>query len=401
MKVLVLSHMFPTKGNPQAGIFVLEQMRALRTLGVEVIAVVPTPWVPWFMRFLPRSRKHWLIPLHTIIDGFTAYYPRVLCMPGGRFFSLYGLFFFLGCRRLITMLVRERRIDIIHAHTIMPDGFAGVLFGRKCNVPVVCTVHGSDINIYPFRNRSTLWAVKWALKRCDWLVTVSHRLKEKVQSLVGPMETEVVHNGADSAKFVPYPKEEARERLNLPLREKIVLFVGNLVPVKGLEFLFRAFAKLNRSDAALYLVGDGELRESLSSQMVTLGIQEATVFVGRRPHEEIPLWLSAASCLVMPSMNEGFPTLLPEAMLCRVPIVATNVGGIPELLMHGETGLMVPHGDVESLVQAIKIIFSERKQVDRMVNQAERAARTEFTWIGNARKMLAVYTAAIGMQNIQ
>jgi teichuronic acid biosynthesis glycosyltransferase TuaC len=395
MRVLFLSHMFPSPANAISGIFVLEQMKALRELGVEIFVVTPTPWAPPILRFLPRVQKYSTIPRRDNLQGFPTEYPRVLCLPGSRLFYLYGVFYYLGCLRLVRRLVNEHKIQVIHAHTIMPDGFAGVLLGRTLNLPVVCTIHGSDINLYPFRNRCTNLATRWALKRAGRLVTVSHRLRENVISLAGPLEVDVAHNGADPRKFRPYSRDEARRSLDLPTGRTIVLFIGNFVPAKGVEFLLRAFARLGWLDTVLYLVGDGYLKESLCSLAMRLGVQESTVFVGRRPHHEIPLWLSAADCLVVPSLSEGFPALLPEAMLCRVPIVATDVGGIPELLLHGRNARMVPRGDVTALARGIETMLSGGDQVENMVIEAQRAAFAGYTWTANAEKTLAVYRAAI------
>jgi hypothetical protein len=308
---------------------------------------------------------------------------------------MYGAFYYLGCLRAVRRLVRDRGIQMIHAHAILPDGFAAVLLGQTLNLPVVCTVHGSDINIYPFRNRCTRQATIWALRRVDRLITVSRRLRENVVTLAGPLDAEVVHNGADPTRFAPIPKRDCRSRLNLPLEKKIVLFVGNLFSVKGVEYLLKAFAKLELFNTTLYVVGDGVLREPLCSLAANLGIQQSTVFVGQKPHEEIPLWLSAADCLVMPSLSEGLPTLLAEAILCRVPIVATEVGGIPEILSQGDNAVLVRPKDSVALADAIRAQLAADRRSFGAVDQAEASARAKLTWEANAEKTLAVYRRAV------
>ena len=391
MKVLVLSSMFPSPADQHVGIFVLEQIRALRELGVEVVVVAPTPWAPSILKLVPRWRKYSLIPRRDNIQGLRVEYLRVPCFPGGRLFYFYGLFYFLRSCGLVRRLIREEGIDLIHAHAIMPDGFAGVLLGQRLFLPVVCTVHGSDVNSYPYRNRPTLWATKWALKRVGHLVTVSRGLRGEVFSLVGRRQIEVLHNGADPRKFKPRPRMEARARLRLPIDKKIILFVGSLVPVKGVEFLLAAVSRLAREDTLLYVVGDGELMSALISLADDLGVQKVCRFVGRRPYDEIPYWLSAADCLVLPSLSEGLPTILPEAMLCRVPIVATNVGGVPEIIRQGDSGLLVQPKDPVMLAAAIQALLKENGGVSTMVEQAERTARAGFTWEVNAQRMLNIY----------
>jgi glycosyltransferase involved in cell wall biosynthesis len=304
---------------------------------------------------------------------------------------LYGLFYYFGCYRLACRLARESKIDLIHAHCVTPDGFAAVLLGRKMNLPVVCTAYGSEIRIYPLHSRLSRWATKWALRRIGCAIAVSDDLKRTIFSLVGPRQLEVIPNGADPATFTPFQKEEARAKLDLPRDKKIVLFLGNLVPVKGIEYLLEAVALLPRQDVLLCLVGDGELKTALASQARRLGIAHKCRLVGRRPHAEVPWWLSAADCLVLSSLSEGLPLILPEAMLCRVPIAATAVGGIPEIVSDGYTGLLVPAKDPAALAKAVDALLTNDARVCAMVEHAESRAKSEFTWEVNARKTVALY----------
>jgi len=273
----------------------------------------------------------------------------------------------------------------------MPDGFAAVLLGRTLGLPVVCTVHGSDVNHYPYRNRATFLATRWALKTVDCLVAVSHDLKTKVFELVGERQLEVIHNGADPHKFKPSPQKDSRARLGLAMDKKIVVFVGNLLPVKGLDHLLRAISLRSRGDVLLYLVGDGGAKGALMSLAACLGIGDICRFVGARPHDEIPSWLSAADCLVLSSLREGLPTILVEAMMCRVPIVATAVGGIPEIIIPGNTGMLVPSRDDNALSKAIDDVLNGEARVQTMVQHAEMKAQASLTWKANALKMLKLY----------
>ena len=375
LNVLVLSEMFPNPGNAMAGIFVLEQMRALRRQGVELRVICPTPWIPRSLRALQRVKKYVATPVQASVDGFSANYPRVPMFPSGRFVYLSGFVHYLYCRRLLRRMLKESNVDLIHAHAILPVGFAAVLLGREFKIPVSCTVHGSDINVQPWRNRCNRWATKWALARVDRLFSVSWALADKIHSLAGNRQVDVVYNGADPELFRAAMKAQARTLLGLPPDSKILLFVGNLVPIKNVSVLLEAVAQLSRNDATLCLVGDGELRESLERMAKELGVFERCIFAGRRRHEEIPLWLSAANCLVIPSQMEGFPTILPEAMLCRVPIVTTAVGGIPEVVSDGTTGFLVKPGDASALARAVADVLSNSGLVAELVDRAESFAR--------------------------
>src|SRR6266478_3871247 len=387
--------MFPTPEARTEGIFIIEQMKALCNLGIEMKAIAPTPWAPPMLTFLPNIRKYFCIPKAATMEGIRVTYPRFIAFPRGRFLFLYGLFCYLACRRLVRKHVQEGGIDLIHAHTIIPDGFAALLLGNEFNIPVVCTVHGSDISIYPHESRATLFVTKWALRRIKHLIAVSEDLGKKVNLLIGARDVKVIRNGADEDLFDANAKAAARTSLGLPDKAKIVLFIGNLLRVKGPEYLLQAVSHVRSSDFLLYIVGDGVLRENLRAQAEQLGISARCVFVGRRPHEEIASWLSAADCLVLSSISEGFPTVIAEAMMCRVPVVATAVGGIPEVVKHGSTGLLVQPRDPASLGGAICSALQNDTNIQIMVNRAEEAARADLTWKANARKTVDVYREAL------
>ncbi len=394
MRALVLSQMFPSPCDPTAGIFVLEQIKALRRAGVETVVIAPTPWIPAPMRFLKRAQKYLAVPRRHVVDGIEVEYPPTLELPGGRFFWLYGFFQYLRCRSLVRAIMRQHPIDLIHAHTIMPEGFAAVLLGREFHLPVVCTVHGGDISDYPFRSRPTLWATRWALRSVGHVIAVSDKLRNETRQLFD-RDVHLARNGADANSFAATAKPEARTRLRLPLDKKIVIFIGYLVAEKGLEHLLRAFARLDQPDTLLYLVGDGYLRDALIAKSRELGIGDRVVFAGKKPHHEIPLWLSAADCLVLSSVSEGLPTILAEAMICGTPVIATAVGGIPEIIRDGETGLLVSSRDAEALSGAIGKILSDPAGAERMSDSARAFARTHLTWEANAEATIKVYREAI------
>jgi teichuronic acid biosynthesis glycosyltransferase TuaC len=391
MTILVLSFMFPNDRDSSSGIFVLEQIKALRKAGVTVLVVSPTPWAPRLLKFLPSVRKYAGARPHFIVDELIVDRPRVLTLPKNLGFAWSGLLSYISCRRLLAKKMRQTKIDLIHAHGILPDGFAAVLLGREFHVPVVCTAHGSDVNVYPFMNQFVRWASRWALRRIDGMITVSESLKTGAIALAGARDISVVHNGAESEIFRAVEKGEARSRLKLNAPNKLVCFVGYLRPEKGLEYLLEAFAVLGRSDTQLCVVGDGPLKETLIAQAERLGILNNCRFVGNQPHKEIPLWLSAADCLVLCSLSEGFPTVLPEAMLCHVPIIATPVGGTPEMIHQGETGLLVPCRDATALSEALNSLLSNAQLASGIADRAEALARASLTWSVNAKQTMDVY----------
>ncbi len=400
MTVLVLSEIFPNRENPMSGVFVLNQMRAIRRLGVNFRVIVPVPWIPPLFRSAPKWQKYVRVPSQDEVEGFPVHYLRLPMLPGGWLFWLSGFVYYLWCRGVVRDSIKRYNVDLIQAHAIMPLGFAAVLLGREFNLPVACTVHGSDVNVQPFTNWRNRKAAQWALKRVSHLFTVSLDLKEKIVGLVGPRQVQVVPNGADSELFCRLSKSEARARLGLPSRNPIVLFIGSLIPIKNVPLLLDAFTRLSCPDALLYLVGDGVLAPKLRAAAGAAGILDRCHFVGRRPHSEVATWLAAADCLVITSNMEGLPTILPEAMLCHTPIVATQVGGIPEIILHGETGLLVPLGDAAQLTAAIDTILRSPDFASELAGNAAMRASRELTWEANATQVIQAYRelahAAIG-----
>jgi teichuronic acid biosynthesis glycosyltransferase TuaC len=395
VNVLVLSHMFPSERDAGAGIFVLEQIRSLRAAGHKVTVVSPTPWAPRSLNFLGSVKKYMMVPRSSVVDEFPVARPRVPTLPHRWGFWLSGLLFYLSCRRVMRRILKHNEFDVIHAHAIMPDGFAAVLLGMEFHLPTVCTVHGSDVNVYPATSRLVRLATIWALRHVDRVITVSAELRKHVLALAGKVDVAVIHNGADTSKFKPTDKKNSRATLALLSPRKIVCFVGYLRPEKGIEFLLEAFAGLQTPNSQLCIVGDGPLRQSLMAQADKLGIARSCLFAGKRPHDEVPLWLSASDCLVLCSLSEGLPTILPEAMLCRTPVVATPVGGVPEIILESETGKLVPCKDVKALTRAIDQILSDDCLASTIATRAEVVARKSLTWTANARETVAVYESAI------
>ena len=403
MRVLVLSRNFPNPLWPYSGIFVLDQIKALQALGVDAVPIAPVAWAPRALRFWPRVRKYGVIPRRDQQQGVCVEHPPILVIPHEWPLCLSGYLYYKGCRELVARRAREGGFDLIHAHRVIPDGVAAALLGRELNIPVVCTAHGSDVNEYPERSVTARRTTQWALKHFQRLITVSDRLRQRVVELGGERHVEVVYNGADSALFQQRDRMEARKRLQLPTNRRIIVFVGRLTRVKAIPTLLTAIRKMRSGPCHLYLVGGGELRDELVRLASELGIADRCTFVGDQPHEKIPDWLSAADCLVLCSTSEGFPAIIPETMMCHTPIVATRVGGIPEIVRDGETGLLVPPSDAFSLTHAIEQMLTDEDLRERIKSRAGSIAKANFTWAANAKKTLAIYEDAVAafveMQN--
>jgi teichuronic acid biosynthesis glycosyltransferase TuaC len=151
---------------------------------------------------------------------------------------------------------------------------------------------------------------------------------------------------------------------------------------------------LHHRQVSLFLVGEGNLRPGLVGLSRDLGIEERCTFVGERPHDEIPLWLCAADCLALSSISEGLPTILVEAMFCKTAIVATDVGGVREIVDDGRTGLLVRSKEPLEMAHAMQRLLDDAEFASQLAEQARRDALNKLSWKTNAARMLGVYREA-------
>jgi glycosyltransferase involved in cell wall biosynthesis len=263
-------------------------------------------------------------------------------------------------------LIRSHRIDVIHAHWLLPQGLIAAVAGAITRKPVVVTAHGGDV--YGLRGRLAATAKRWALRRVTRVTAVSRDLARAIDVLSKNEVTDVdvVSMGVDTEHF--RARRDARSlRKQLGIDGPMILFVGRLAEKKGVRYLLEAMPSVlsDRPDATLVIVGDGPLRGELSLQARDLGISESVRFLGARSPAELPRFYSAADVFVGPSIvaengdTESFGLVFAEAMSCGCPVVASDVGGISDLVVPGKTGLLVPQRNAQEIAEAIARVLSE------------------------------------------
>jgi glycosyltransferase involved in cell wall biosynthesis len=278
--------------------------------------------------------------------------------------------------------------DLIHAH-FLELGFAGAALKDERGIPLIVTAHGSDVYDLPFRDDWHKGIAKYVLSKADQVITVSQFNAAKLSSLgVSPRKLHVIYNGYDARIFKPMPKQEARKRLALPLTKKILLSVGNLVDVKGHEYLVNAMSVVlkTRHDAILVIVGSGPLRARLFDKIKRLKLNDEILLVGRKQHDDLPIWINASDIFVLPSLSEGFPTVIPEALACGKPVVGTTVGGVPEALSDQNVGILVNPKDSMALADAILVALEKKWHTDIIINYAQ-----QYSWGNLVRRILEIY----------
>ena len=386
MRILIVTNLYPNPFQPQLATFNREQVRALaREHAVAVIS--PIAWTEELAA--RRAGKPALPPGRRMAwDGVPVEYPRSLFVPRV-LRGWYGRFYLWSVRRAFRRAVAEFRPDVVYATWAYPDGWAAVRLGHRAGLPVVLKVHGSDVlrlEHYPIHRRGTVET----LRRADRVVAVSRDLARKVVELgADPARVHLVYNGVDTATFRPGDRTEARRRLGLDPTRSVVLYVGNLLPVKGPDVLIEATARLAARGVAfdLHVIGRGPMRESLERRAAEAGLAGRVHFHGPLPHDRLPDWFRAADLLVLPSRSEGVPNVLLEASACGTPYVAGAVGGVPEIAHLGRSRL-VPPGDPGRLADAIRDVLAAPAPAEGRPGAGRSHADA-------ARELVAVFEAAL------
>ena len=392
MKVLIISNNFPNGAEPVRGIFIYQIVKALmEKCDVEVVA--PLPWIPKFVvKRLSLNYPFAYVPSEEFIGGIRVYHPRYLVIPKVLGF-MHGIFLFVPLFRLIKRLERKQKLDVLNAHWIFPDGFATAWAGKILKKPTVLTGLGCDLNYYPSLPFRKLF-IKKALNLADIVTTVGKELKEPVFGLgISKEKVCAIPNGVDFKRFNVIPREEARRRLQIENSGPLLVTVSSLDEAKGGRYLIQAIKEMGHDfdDAArLLMVGDGPLRKDLLLQTKQLGIANKVVLLGKRPHHEIPLWMNAADLFCLPSIREGQPNVILEALACGTPVVASNVGSIPEMIQT-ENGRIAEAANSKSL--AHQILYCLDREWDRM---AIRNSIPKFTWEDSAELYMQAYLRAMG-----
>lgn len=334
-----------------------QQVAALsRYFQIDVVA--PVPW--------QQKLKQRPFPGQGEVGPVKTWHPTFFYTPG-TLRRFYGTFYLRSIVSCVKELTRAHSYSAIYGSWLFPDGWACARLAQELGVPLYLKVHGTDVNRLaqgdPVTKKS-LWAVSRACK----VFCVSQALKAKLLDLGADADRlEVVYNGVDAETFFPQPMATAREKLGVDHADPLLLYVGNLKATKGFGELASAFAKLRATpggtSAHLAIVGEGEFGAELRRRLAYLGELDNVTFLGSLPLAQVALWMNAGDLLCLPSYNEGVPNVVLEAFACGCPVVATEVGGIPELLAPGRDLTLVPPRNVAALADAILGVLSRRQEM--------------------------------------
>ncbi len=380
--MLFVSNLFPSSVEPGRGRFNLDQLIALREAGLGAVVVAPRPWFPG-PQFRRSTAQPPFPPPEETIEGFRVLHRRAPYLPlwrGSLNGRLYGWSALGACRAV----ARAFSPDLLWVSFAFPDAVGADWIARGLGLPLVASAIGSDVNIsfrMPLRRR----AMVASLRRAVCVFAKSGRIRDiLVQAGLDASFIQLDYNGVDREAFHPQPRGGACRALGAEPGLRRVLFVGNLVPIKGLRDLLEAFRIVLAARAdklELLVVGDGPLADPLKSRATELGIDSAVRFVGREPRQRVALWMAASDVLVLPSLDEGVPNVVLEALACGRPVVASAVGGIPEVHPGDSAGALVSPSSPPQLAAALADTLT------RSWNESALARLTDgFDWASNARK---------------
>jgi len=258
---------------------------------------------------------------------------------------------------LLANIALRARPDIIQGQSLS-CGFLALLVGRCLGIPATTYVQGYDLyDAGPWARRTF---VRWALTHSDCVAAVTGDLRAKAYNLSGRW-AEVIPHGLRMRDAHRLDRQAARALLHLPMDARLVLFVGRLISLKGLQYLIRAMTRVvNRCpDARLVIVGEGQEHRHLAELTSQLALEGYVTFQGGLAHEDVIRFMRAADVFVLPSLTEPFGIVLVEAMSCGLPLVASNVMGIPSIVEEGINGFLVPPGDERALADRITQLLTD------------------------------------------
>lgn len=383
--------------SPHFESFIRNQAEHFRSEFKELAVLVPIPYLLSSASKVPVIRTHFEFMRdgsnlrNKSLQDYRIMPSRFLTLPIEVFRKRNCYLASKSCIKTISK--NNVNFDLIHAH-FLDCGFIGAKLKSLYNKPLVVTAHGGEVYNLPHKNGWHKALAKYALTEADQVITVSQFMAENVLSLgVPPDKIHVIPNGYNEKLFRPCSSTDARKQLGLPLDKKILLSVGGLVAVKGQTYLLDALKLVlkKHDNVILMIIGLGPLKENLLKKTRELKLEKNVFFAGWKEHNEIPMWMNACDVFVLPSLIESFGVVVIESMACAKPVVATNVGGVPEIIRNDNVGILVEPANPKSLSDGILEALDKKWVPETILNYAK-----EYSWIRIAERTLKIYREVLG-----
>lgn len=381
MRIAAVTRYFPSSAEPWQGRSAYQTLRVLARMS-ELHVFCPHPRYPSLLR--PRTAGRGALDASFSLPDVGATYYRFPSLPvisrpvNGR----------IAARALLEP-VRRFAPDLILSFILYPDAYAGVSIAKALGVPVAAMSIGSDIN--RIGDPLTRMLTRTVLREADAVLTVSDDLRIKAVAMgAPPVRVRTVLNGCDLETFHPRNRSDARRKLGIDAQAEAVVYIGRVDVRKGLRELVAAAASLHpqRPNLSVYLVGEGPDGETVQSAIEAHSAGDYIRMLPACRFDEVAAWMAAADLVTLPSYMEGCPNAVLEALASGRPVVATNVGGIPEL-MNDACGRLVPPRDVAALARGLAAVL------DREWNAESISARHSRSWEAVANELLEIFSPLV------
>lgn len=281
-------------------------------------------------------------------------------------------------------LIKKEKIDILFCSGFL-SGLLGHCLKRVLGLPFIITVQSQQKKLF--------WK-KFVYSRADYCVASSQDIANYFKK-IGVKRIEILPNGIDLTRFQNQDRQKAREELGLQENDFAIMTVARLEKVKGIEYLIKALHilvsnyQLPTINYQLIIVGDGSERRMLEKMVASLGIQERVKFLGAVDNSRVPYYLSAGDCFCLPSLQEGFGIVVLEAMAAGLPVIASKVGGLLDIVQDNENGLLVEPGNSQAISQAIEKIRDNSELARQLTNKAKQDL-AKYDWSAICQKVLDI-----------
>lgn len=381
MNVLVTTSTFPRWQNDSGPLFVLELCQQLARRGLNITVLAPHAEGAQKFEVMGGIKIYRYQYLPSKLEELS-YDGGILAKLRKNKWNAWQVPFFLLAQLCsLEKIIRKEKIDIIHAHWLIPQGLIAAIYKKFFNpkIKIICTSHGSDM--MALKGFWFGWMKKFVIREADKLTVVSSALKLEVAQLDSKACVEVLSMGVDLTQFTPerYAREIRRKHA---IDGPFLLFVGRLSEEKGVEYLLNAMPEIIKffSSVKLLIIGSGALEERLKTICVNLKIQEKVIFVGAIAHEALPPYYATADILVGPSTREGFGLVFVEALGCECVVVASDLEGIADIIKDGKTGFLVRSADARSIAEQVIRLLADKAFGKTVARQGRQYVLEHFSW---------------------
>lgn len=351
-KIAVLASYFPTRDEAHRGHSAYQTLRKMHPYA-DIEAVCTSARYPNVSLLRPRGFVARDVDLSWSPPDVKAHYATYPALP-----LVSRATNGVACFRAAAPILDRIQPDLILNYWLYPEGWVAVKWAQRRGIPaIVCSV-GSDLR--RIEDAFTRQATQWTVRQADFVLTVSHELRAQALALGAPPDrSRAILNGCDTSVFRLADRLEARAQLGVDPSAELLVYVGNIIPTKGVFEMLEAFAQsaAKRPRLELIFAGRGQSLEPLRQRAEALSIASRVRFTGVIPSAQVATWMTACNLFCLPSYSEGCPNVVIEALASGRPVLASNVGGIPELITPS-SGVLIKPKDVPDLAAGLERALS-------------------------------------------